>query len=100
MLFLSDTSGKESRRQIVRNTHHVIMLLGDNLNDFMGVFEKKPSDERKAETDKVHDEWGNTLIVLPNATYGEWENAIYNYKRGLSPDEKDKIRKQKLTGFK
>jgi 5'-nucleotidase (lipoprotein e(P4) family) len=100
MLFLSDTSGKEARRQIVKNTHHVIMLLGDNLNDFMGVFEKKPSNERKAETDKVRDDWGNTFIVLPNATYGEWENAIYNYKRGLSPEEKDTIRKQKLTGFK
>jgi 5'-nucleotidase (lipoprotein e(P4) family) len=99
LLFLSDTPGKEPRRQMVRNTHRVIMLLGDNLNDFMSVFEKKPSNERKAETDKLREDWGKTFIVLPNATYGEWESAIYDYKRNLSPAEKEAIRKQTLIGF-
>jgi len=41
MLFLSNTSSKETRRQIVMNKYKVVMLLGDNLNDFMQVFEGK-----------------------------------------------------------
>jgi 5'-nucleotidase (lipoprotein e(P4) family) len=99
MLFLSNTSSKETRRQIVMSRYNVVMLLGDNLNDFMQVFEKKPIEERKTEVDKVKEEWGKKFIVLPNATYGEWENALYNYQRNLTPQEKDSMRKQLLKGY-
>ena len=99
MLFLSNTSSKETRRQIVASTYNVIMLLGDNLNDFMNVFEKKSIAERFAETDKEKQEWGKKFIVLPNSTYGEWENALYNYEKQLSPSQKELIRKQLLKGY-
>ena len=99
-LFLSNTSSKETRRQIVAGKYNVIMLFGDNLNDFMNVFENKPIDERFAETDKVKDEWGKRFIVLPNATYGEWENALYNYQKHLTPEQKETLRKQLLKGYK
>jgi len=46
MLFLSDTSSKETRRQQVMSNYNVVMLLGDNLNDFMQVFEGKNSNGR------------------------------------------------------
>jgi 5'-nucleotidase (lipoprotein e(P4) family) len=98
MLFLSGTSSKEERRQTVMKDYKVIMLLGDNLNDFTNVFEKKPSDIRFAETDKVKEEWGKKFIVLPNATYGEWESAIYNYDRTLTPDQREEKRRAKLKG--
>jgi predicted secreted acid phosphatase len=75
------------------------MLMGDNLNDFSNLFEKKSIDDRKMETDKVKDEWGKKFIVLPNAIYGEWENAFYDYKRNLTPKEKEKIRKDLLRGY-
>ncbi len=99
MLFLSNTSSKEARRQIVASSFNVTMLLGDNLNDFMNVFEKKPIEERFIETDKVKQEWGKKFIVLPNSTYGEWENALYNYQRNLSAAQKEAIRKQLLKGY-
>jgi 5'-nucleotidase (lipoprotein e(P4) family) len=98
MLFLSKTSSKEARRQLIMKKYSVVMLLGDNLNDFMQVFEQKPIAERFAETDKVKNEWGKKFIVLPNATYGEWENAIYDYGRNLTPDQKEKMRREKLKG--
>ena len=79
--------------------YHVIMLLGDNLNDFTQAFEKKPVDERKSETDKVRDDWGKKFIVLPNSAYGEWENAIYDYERNLTPEQKEKKRNGKLIGY-
>jgi 5'-nucleotidase (lipoprotein e(P4) family) len=99
MLFLSNTSSKEARRQIVMKKYNVVMLLGDNLNDFMQTFEKKNIADRFAETDKVKNEWGKKFIVLPNSAYGEWENAIYNYERNLTPEEKENKRREKLKGY-
>lgn len=99
MLFLSNTSSKEARRQMVTGKYNVVMLLGDNLNDFVQAFEKKLIDERKAEVDKTREQWGNKFIVLPNATYGEWENALYNYQRSASPKQKEDMRKKLLKGY-
>ncbi len=99
MLFLTNTSSKEARRQKVMASYNIVMLLGDNLNDFTSFFEKKSIDVRKAEVDNVRDEWGNKFIVLPNSTYGEWENAIYNYNRKLTPKEKDALRKNTLKDY-
>jgi 5'-nucleotidase (lipoprotein e(P4) family) len=99
MLFLSAESTKEPRRQIVAKDHKIVMLMGDNLNDFTNLFEKKSIDDRKAETDKVKDEWGKKFIVLPNAIYGEWENAFYDYKRNLTPKEKEAKRKDLLKVY-
>ena len=99
MLFLSAESTKEPRRQIVAKDHKIVMLMGDNLNDFTNLFEKKSIDDRKAETDKVRGEWGKKFIVLPNAIYGEWENAFYDYKRNLTPKEKEAKRKDLLKGY-
>jgi 5'-nucleotidase (lipoprotein e(P4) family) len=96
MLFMAKTSSKEERRQVVMTDYSVIMMLGDNLNDFARVFEKKNNSSRKVETDKLRNEWGKSFIVVPNATYGEWENALYDYRRGLTPAEKHRNLQNKL----
>lgn len=99
MLFLSNTSSKETRRQIVASHYNIVMLMGDNLNDFTSFFEKKPIPDRKNEVDKVREEWGRKFIVLPNATYGEWENALYNYEQMLTPNQKQDILISLLKGY-
>ena len=100
MLFLSNTPSKELRREQVMKRYKVVMLLGDNLNDFSQVFEKKSIQDRKQETDKLLDQWGKIFIVLPNSTYGEWENALYNYQHHLTAVQKDSIRTSLLKGYK
>lgn len=97
-LFLLNESSKESRRQSVMKNYNVVMLLGDNLNDFTQAFEKKGIPDRFAETDKAKNDWGKKFIVLPNAMYGEWENALYNYKRGLPAQEQLTILRTLLKG--
>jgi 5'-nucleotidase (lipoprotein e(P4) family) len=99
MLFMKDTSSKEARRKQVMDQYTVVLLLGDNLNDFTSFFEKRSSNERFEETDKVKEEWGRKFIVLPNALYGEWENALYDYKRGITPAEREKMLREHLTGY-
>lgn len=99
MLFLSDDFSKEFRRQTVMKDYDVVMLFGDNLNDFTNVFEDKPVNERRTETDSLKDEWGKKFIVLPNVTYGDWENAFFGYKNKLTDDEKTTMLKALLRGL-
>ncbi len=100
LLFMRTASSKEARRQDVMKKYKVVMLIGDNLNDFSPLFEKRTTAERMAETDRLKEEWGRRFIVLPNSTYGEWENALYNYAKGLSPQQKDSIRVSLLKGYR
>lgn len=99
MLLLSNDFSKEGRRQVVMKDYDVIMLFGDNLDDFMQVFEEKSIKERFDATDSLKDEWGKKFIVLPNATYGEWENAFFGYKDNLTDAEKIAMLKKLLRGL-
>ncbi|MEO7121292.1 MAG: 5'-nucleotidase, lipoprotein e(P4) family [Ginsengibacter sp.] len=99
MLFLSNDFSKEGRRQTVMKDYDVVMLFGDNLDDFIQVFEEKSIKERFEATDSLKEEWGKKFIVLPNATYGEWENAFFNYKDNLTGAEKIAMLKKLLRGL-
>lgn len=81
VLLRTKESGKDARREIAASKHRVVMLMGDNLDDFTSAFERKSVADRFAETDKAREEFGRKFIVLPNAMYGSWENAIYEYGR-------------------
>jgi len=80
-------STKEPRRLLILQKHRIVMFIGDNLDDHSDIFEKKTIADRFAETDKAKDLFGKHYIMLPNAMYGTWENAIYDYAR-LSDTEK------------
>jgi 5'-nucleotidase (lipoprotein e(P4) family) len=99
-LFLKQTtSGKEQRRSIVASDHEIVLLLGDNLSDFSAVFDKKPVDERNARTLDNAALFGDRFIVLPNAMYGDWEAALYNYSYQLSDSQKDSVIKKQLKTY-
>lgn len=91
-------SGKEARRQIISAKHRIVLLLGDNLNDLSNVFERKSVNDRFAEVDKTREQFGRRFIVLPNAMYGDWESAIYEYGR-LSEIEKTAKRATALESY-
>ena len=74
-------STKEPRRNLILQKYRIVILMGDNLDDLSNVFERKSVTDRFAEVDKVKNDWGKRWIVLPNAMYGTWENAIYEYGR-------------------
>ncbi|MBN2172671.1 MAG: 5'-nucleotidase, lipoprotein e(P4) family [Bacteroidales bacterium] len=99
LMMKTEESSKESRRKKIMETQAIIILIGDNLNDFSDVFEKKTIPERFEMTDELKTEFGKRFIVLPNAMYGDWENAIYNYSYDLSPTEKSGARHEHLQGF-
>jgi 5'-nucleotidase (lipoprotein e(P4) family) len=74
-------STKEPRRNEVAAKYRIVMLMGDNLDDFSEVFEHKSMAERFAAVENAREQFGKRFIVLPNAMYGTWESAIYNYER-------------------
>lgn len=98
-LFRQETSSKESRRNQVKKEHEVFLLLGDNLNDFSNAFEDKSIEDRFRSTDSTQEVWGKKFIVLPNASYGDWEAALYSYQKTLTPLQKEAIRRSLLVGF-
>lgn len=81
MLRQNNSSPKGPRRDIVSQKYRIVLLMGDNLDDFSSVFERKSIAERYTEVEKNRDLWGKKFIVLPNAMYGTWESALYNYER-------------------
>jgi 5'-nucleotidase (lipoprotein e(P4) family) len=92
----TDVSSKEPRRQKISERYRIVLLCGDNLADFAGVFEGKTTEERAAAVDAARQKFGTQFIVLPNAMYGDWENAIYGYDSRLSEQEKSARRKAAL----
>ena len=92
-------SSKEPRRQIVGAKYRIVLLMGDDLNDFAKVFEdSKTVASRIAASDRFKNEFGKRFIVLPNAMYGNWETAIYGGSR-LSEAEKAAKRKSALKAY-
>ena len=93
------TSGKETRRKKVADNYEILLLLGDNLSDFSAVFDKKPLSERNDQAQHNAAMFGKKFIVLPNAMYGDWEGALYQYQYNLPAKEKEKIIIQSLKKY-
>jgi len=81
VLLRTAEASKEARRQIILQKYRIVFFIGDNLDDHSQVFERKSIADRFAEVDKAKNLFGKRYILLPNAMYGTWENAIYEYGR-------------------
>lgn len=99
LLMRTDEAGKKSRRDKVSETRQIIMLIGDNLNDFSEIFEEQSVSDRFALTDSLKSEFGTRFIVLPNPMYGDWEGAVLNYDFSRTAVEKEIVRRKALRGF-
>lgn len=66
---------KEERRDKVRENHHILMQLGDTLHDFDPRFADADLAEQQKLVEENAEHFGRDWIVLPNATYGSWEDA-------------------------
>ena len=74
-------SAKGARRAHVARDYRIVLLVGDDLGDFV-VDASGTSQERAARAAPQADWWGRRWIMLPNPTYGSWERAII----GNGPD--------------
>ena len=93
-----NTSSKAGRRAKVAEKHEIILLIGDNLNDFSEMFEDRKTNGGKLAVDRNREDFGRKFIVLPNPMYGAWEKPLYDYREGLSEKEKTQLLRGKLKG--
>ena len=98
MIRENSSSSKEARREKVRSRYSIVMLVGDNLNDFNDNFAGKSIADRKAEVDRERAAFGSEYIVIPNPMYGDWEGAVYGNKQ-LNDTEKRAKRRETLRGI-
>jgi 5'-nucleotidase (lipoprotein e(P4) family) len=83
-------SDKSSRRAFVAGSHRVLLLLGDDMNDFVSA---RTSLAAREELWLRHvDRWGRSWFALPNPTYGSWESAVLGNERELS--ERERLRRK------
>jgi 5'-nucleotidase (lipoprotein e(P4) family) len=89
------TSDKSSRRAYVAAGHRILLLIGDDFNDFVYIGEVPP--ERRNEAARRYSAyWGTKWIMLPNPMYGGWEDALYGYDRTLPRGGKLKAKSEQL----
>lgn len=82
-LLLADGSSKSERRAKVAKDFRILLLLGDNLEDFISGSHAPP--EQRRELARRHaSRWGVKWIILPNPMYGHWEAAFYGFDYGSS----------------
>lgn len=80
-------SDKEPRRLEVGYGYRILLLIGDNLADFVSTSHAGLEARRRLFTD--HSSWwGTRWIMLPNPQYGSWESATFDNDYGLSPAER------------
>ena len=92
------TSDKVSRRALVAEDYRILMLVGDQLTDFISLEEAATDiNTRRDLAEKYSDMWGKKWFMLTNPMYGKWEGAIYGNKY---PDTKEEIMEMRLNALK
>ncbi|MDZ7680343.1 MAG: HAD family acid phosphatase [Fodinibius sp.] len=93
------TSAKTERRAYVAQNHRILMLFGDDLNDFISA--KGITQQQREQLVQDHqNKWGRKWYVLPNPVYGSWEDALHNFDDSLSPAQVDSAKKARLDSRK
>jgi acid phosphatase len=93
---VSQGSDKGCRRQLVSRTHRVLLMVGDQLGDFVSIASNTPQGREAAV--RPYLSWvGERWFVLPNPTYGSWEGATFGNDWTLPREQR---RQRKLDGLR
>lgn len=94
-LFRQSESDKTPRRSVVLEDHEIVLLLGDNLTDFDGIFQDRATDGCHRAVDSMRAEFGRRFIVFPNPMYGDWDKVL----RPADGQSKGAVMRQHMRGF-
>lgn len=96
VLLKTGSSAKDERRDRVRQSFEIVLMIGDNLGDFSGIFDERldGSDSENVLANAEH--FGFDYIILPNPLYGGWEKSF----RGDSPGASNLNKKECLVSFR
>lgn len=92
---LRESSNKEVRQNEIMQSHQVVVMLGDNLNDFRRKYYIRGDvDGRLAAMEEDRDRFGIEYILFPNPTDGHWMAAIFGESEPPATDENRQRLKQ------
>ena len=74
---LRETSNKEEIQRGIMEEYEVVVMLGDNLNDFSRDFYLKDVEQREDLVSQKRDNFGRKFVIFPNPTDGHWIRAIF-----------------------
>lgn len=87
---------KGCRRQLISRKYRVLMQVGDQIGDFTDVIANNAAGRQQAMAPYL--KWiGTRWFILPNATYGSWEPALFNNDWTLPRNER---RRQKEAALR
>ena len=90
-----DVRDKTKRRKNIAEDYRIVLLLGDQLTDFISTKEAYVyHSDRKKLANKYSDMWGSKWFMITNPTYGRWELSIYDE---MPKSEEEAIQKRKET---
>jgi 5'-nucleotidase (lipoprotein e(P4) family) len=97
LLFRDKTSSKRKRRNTIKSKNYdIVLLIGDNLNDFTDAFDETSIQKRMKLVDTMRANFGDRFIILPNPLYGDWEGAVIDYKWKLTGKQRNELKKSLL----
>ena len=77
LLCKTETSDKSPRRTLVAAGNRVLLLIGDDFNDFVSLTGAQATVEgRLTAAAGFASYWGDRWFLIPNPTYGSWERAV------------------------
>ena len=92
------TSDKVSRRELIAQDYRILLLIGDQLGDFISLDEATAGmDSRKEIASKYEEMWGKKWFMITNPIYGRWEASIYNNEY---PDTESELMQMRLKALK
>lgn len=90
------SSDKGVRRRAVAAGYRIVLLIGDDMGDFLSGVRVSP-DKRHEMAAPHREKWGRQWILLPNPGYGSFEEALYDTPKPSDPAERMRQKRRYLA---
>ncbi|WP_413742589.1 5'-nucleotidase, lipoprotein e(P4) family [Sodalis sp. RH15] len=84
---------------VEKQGYDIAVFVGDNLNDFSGEPYHQLNTQRRDFVNRHQDDFGHRYIMLPNPSYGDWENGLSKEYSAASDQDKLKIRDKMIDAW-
>ncbi len=89
------TSEKSTRRDKLVQSYRILLLLGDDLGDFLPNA-RTTIEDRRAKAAAYDANWGTKWFMLPNPGYGSWEGAVLAPNPPTDPAARVELKLRKI----
>ena len=93
------SSDKTARRESLSSGYRIVLVMGDDLNDFTAHPRHPDGGDSAVDLDRHKARWGRSWIMLPNPIYGSWERRLYGAGHELSTEEKINMKLDRLEAW-